>query len=176
MTITMRPARRYIDGLVSGKTAFVRVPLDAAVEENDEFGFSFEPEYSGRIKARAGKIQKVRLSDMTKQEVLEEGFDAPEFCYLGKTCGSAAEAGTFDKDPALAGTRARENLEALCRIHCVMHETYQRMFMRHFGQTFLDRKFEDEPDDIQHLMVKKVRFTVLENTLQLIKKPEIHLQ
>jgi hypothetical protein len=174
MTITMRPAKRYIDGLVSGNIAFVRVPLDA-LEEHDEFGFSFEPEYSGYIKARAETIQKVRLSDMTKREILDEGFDTPELCYLGKTCGLVMETRTLDTDPERARAQARENLEDLCRIHCMMHETFPRMFMRHFGQAFLGRKPEDDPDAIQDLLVKKVRFSVIENSLELIKKPKIHL-
>jgi hypothetical protein len=173
MTIHMPPAKRYINRLLSGETAYVRVPLDA-LEEHDEFTFSFEPAYSGYIKACAEKIQKVRLSDMTEQEVLDEGFDNPEFCCLGRTCGLIMRTRTQEETPEGSRAKARENLEELCR-RCMMSETYQRIFMRHFGQTFLGRKPEDDPDDIQDLLVKKVRFTILNNSLHLIQKPKIHL-
>jgi hypothetical protein len=174
MTIAMRPAKRYIDGLVSGKIAFVRVPLNS-IKENDEFSFSFEPNYSGRLNACAETIQEVRLSDMTKQEVLDAGFDNPEFCYLGRTCGFVMEGRTQDNDPKCARERARETLKDLCGINCMMHEPFPRMFMRHFGETFLGRNLEDDPDGIEDLTVSKVRFSILENSLELIKTPGIHL-
>jgi hypothetical protein len=173
MTIHMRPAKRYIDRLVSGETAYVRLPLDS-VEEHDEFKFSFEPNYSGCITARAEKIQKVRLSDMTRQEVLDEGFDNPEFCCLGRTCGLVMRTRTQDETPERSRAKARENLEELCR-QCVMGEAYEKIFMRHFGEAFLGRTFEDDPDGIRDLMVKKVRFSVIHNSLHLILKPKIHL-